>query len=65
MQHCALVSDAAGVLIEGAIACISLLIFLMLRLILVVTAVVYTCFMFCLMCAGVTSVCILMSVVYL
>lgn len=62
MQHCALISDVSDLVSESVVACISLFIFLVLRSI--VTAVVCRRFVFCLMCTNVTSLCVLMGVVY-
>ena len=55
-----LFSEASDMLIEGAVVYSIILIFLMLRYL--VTIVTY---MFCLMCASVTSLCVLMFVVCL
>ena len=59
MQCYALVSDASDVLIEGAVACVCLFNFLVLRY--VVTVVVCVSFMFIFMCATVECVLLLLS----
>ena len=56
-------ADASDLMTEGAVTCISLLIFLVLRY--VVTAVVCMSFMSSFICASVMFLCLLMWVVYL
>ena len=63
MQHCALVSVAPDVLTEGVVVCISMSILIVLTY--VVPVLVCMHFMFCLMCASVAFLCVLMCVVYL
>jgi hypothetical protein len=63
VRRCALGSAASVVFMVGAIVCNSLFIFLLLRC--VVTVIVWMRFKFCLICAGVTCLCVLMCVVYL
>ena len=62
-RRCALVSLASVVFIVGAAVCSNLAIFLLLKW--VVAVVLWMRFMFCLMSAGVTFLCVLMCMVYL